>query len=121
VDPSVAMTGEVTLTRQVLPVGGIKEKVLAARAAGITRVFLPDRNKPDVEEIEDQSTLSGLQFCFVDHVSSVLDQILVSPRKRKPKTVCVTEEGTAATRTAKPRANASRPGKTGARKDGRAT
>ena len=121
VDPSVAMTGEVTLTGQVLPVGGIKEKVLAARAAGITRVFLPDRNKPDIEEIEDQSTLSGLQFCFVDHVSSVLDQILVSPRKRKPKTVCVTEEGTAATRTAKPRANASRPGKTGARKDGRAT
>ena len=51
VDPESAMTGEVTLTGQVLPVGGIKEKVLAAKAAGITRVYLPDRNEADVAEI----------------------------------------------------------------------
>ena len=57
VDPSVAMTGEVTLTGQVLPVGGIKEKVLAARAAGITTVFLPDRNEADVEEIRGDDLL----------------------------------------------------------------
>ena len=51
VDPEVAMTGEVTLTGQMLPVGGIKEKVLAAKAAGITRVYLPDRNEADMAEI----------------------------------------------------------------------
>jgi ATP-dependent Lon protease len=76
VDPSVAMTGEVTLTGQVLPVGGIKEKVLAARAAGITRVFLPDRNEADVEEIRGEDLLTGLQFTYVDHVDVALDKIL---------------------------------------------
>ena len=70
------MTGEVTLTGQVLPVGGIKEKVLAARAAGITRVFLPDRNEADVDEIRGEDLLAGLQFTYVDHVDTVLDKTL---------------------------------------------
>jgi ATP-dependent Lon protease len=82
VDPSVAMTGEVTLTGQVLPVGGIKEKVLAARAAGITRVFLPDRNQADVEEIRGEDLLTGLQFTYVDHVDTVLDKALARPSGR---------------------------------------
>ncbi len=87
VDSSVAMTGEVTLTGQVLPVGGIKEKVLAARAAGITRVFLPDRNEADVSEIRGDDLLQGLEFVYVDHVGAVLDQILASPKKpRRPRT-----------------------------------
>ena len=93
VDPSVAMTGEVTLTGQVLPVGGIKEKVLAARAAGITRVFLPDRNEADVEEIRGDDLLTGLQFTYVDHVDVALDKILCRtasgarvPKKRPAKT-----------------------------------
>ncbi len=68
VDAGVAMTGEVTLTGQVLPVGGIKEKVLAARAAGISRVFLPDRNEADVDEIRGEDLLRGLEFVYVDHV-----------------------------------------------------
>jgi ATP-dependent Lon protease len=76
VDPSVAMTGEVTLTGQVLPVGGIKEKVLAARAAGITRVVLPDRNEADVDEIRGEDLLTGLQFTYADHVDMVLDKTL---------------------------------------------
>jgi ATP-dependent Lon protease len=89
VDPSVAMTGEVTLTGQVLPVGGIKEKVLAARAAGITRVFLPDRNRADIEEIRKDELLSDIQICYVEHVSVVLDQTLVSAKKRPAGATCV--------------------------------
>jgi ATP-dependent Lon protease len=77
VDPNVAMTGEVTLTGQVLPVGGIKEKVLAARAAGITHVFLPDRNEADVDEIRGDGVLDGITFTYVEHVSTALDQVLL--------------------------------------------
>jgi hypothetical protein len=68
-------------------VGGIKEKVLAARAAGITRVFLPDRNEADLDEIRGEDLLSGLTFTYVEHVSTVLDQILTTgkkPRGRRP-------------------------------------
>ncbi len=83
VDSDTAMTGEVTLTGQVLPVGGIKEKVLAARAAGITRVFLPDRNEADVDEIKGDDVLSGVEFIYADHVSTVLDQVLQNGKKRR--------------------------------------
>ena len=83
VDADVAMTGEVTLTGQVLPVGGIKEKVLAAKAAGIPRVFLPDRNEADVAEIRGDEILEGLEFRYVDHVTQVLDEALRAPRARR--------------------------------------
>jgi ATP-dependent Lon protease len=85
VDSSVAMTGEVTLTGQVLPVGGIKEKVLAAKAAGITRVFLPDRNEADVQEMRGEDLLRGLRFYYVEHVSAVLEQILARTRSKPVK------------------------------------
>ncbi len=78
VDPSVAMTGEVTLTGQVLPVGGIKEKVLAARAAGITHVFLPFRNEADVDDIRGDAVLEGITFTYVEHVGMAFDQVLLS-------------------------------------------
>ena len=71
----VAMTGEVTLRGKVLPVGGIKEKVLAAKRAGITRVVLPDRNRRDVEEIEPH-LLSGLEFHYVSTIHEALEPIL---------------------------------------------
>jgi ATP-dependent Lon protease len=67
----VAMTGEVTLTGQVLPIGGLKEKSLAAQRAGIKRVIVPDRNAGDVEEIPEHE-LGGLEFVFVDEVSEAL-------------------------------------------------
>jgi ATP-dependent Lon protease len=67
----VAMTGEVTLTGQVLPIGGLKEKSLAAQRAGIKRVIVPDRNAGDVEEIPEHE-LGGLEFVFVDEVSKAL-------------------------------------------------
>jgi ATP-dependent Lon protease len=71
----VAMTGEVTLTGQVLPIGGLKEKSLAAQRAGIKRVIVPDRNAGDVEEIPEHE-LGGLEFVFVDEVSEALDVAL---------------------------------------------
>ncbi|HYC80281.1 MAG TPA: S16 family serine protease, partial [Solirubrobacterales bacterium] len=71
----VAMTGEVTLTGQVLPIGGLKEKSLAAQRAGIKKVIVPDRNAGDVEEIPEQE-LGNLEFVFVDEVSEALDVAL---------------------------------------------
>jgi ATP-dependent Lon protease len=71
----VAMTGEVTLTGQVLPIGGLKEKSLAAQRAGIKRVIVPERNEGDVGEIPEHE-LGDLEFAFVDEVSKALDVAL---------------------------------------------
>jgi ATP-dependent Lon protease len=71
----VAMTGEVTLTGQVLPIGGVKEKSLAAQRAGIKRVIVPERNRGDVAEIPERE-LGGLEFVFVGEVSEALDVAL---------------------------------------------
>ncbi len=75
VRPRVAMTGEITLRGKVLPVGGVKEKVLAAKRAGIERVVLPERNRRDVEEIS-QPLLEGLELCFVGTIDEALDLTL---------------------------------------------
>ncbi|GAB4252303.1 MAG: endopeptidase La [Thermoleophilia bacterium] len=75
VSAEVAMTGEVTLTGQVLPVGGIKEKVIAARQAGIHTIFLPDRNEADVAEIKED-IINDVEFVLVDHVNAVLERAL---------------------------------------------
>jgi ATP-dependent Lon protease len=71
----VAMTGEVTLTGQVLPIGGLKEKSLAAQRAGIKKVIVPERNEADVEEIPEHE-LGDLEFVFVDEVSKAIDVAL---------------------------------------------
>jgi len=71
----VAMTGEITLRGKVLPVGGIKEKVLAAKRSGITRVVLPERNRQDVEEIE-ADLLSGIEFNYVGTIDEALEYTL---------------------------------------------
>jgi ATP-dependent Lon protease len=67
----VAMTGEISLRGMVLPVGGIKEKVLAALAAGIEQVILPSRNKKDVEEVPLEAKRQ-LQFYFIDDVNEAM-------------------------------------------------
>ncbi len=72
----VAMTGEITLRGKVLPVGGIREKVLAAHRAGIKKVLLPKDNEPDIAEIP-QSVRKQLQFVLIDHVSGALEEALV--------------------------------------------
>jgi ATP-dependent Lon protease len=71
----VAMIGEVTLTGQVLPIGGLKEKSLAAQRAGIKRVIVPERNEGDVAEIPKHE-LGDLEFVFVDEVSKAIDVAL---------------------------------------------
>jgi ATP-dependent Lon protease len=71
----VAMTGEVTLTGQVLPIGGLKEKSLAAQRAGIVRVLVPERNEGDVAEIPERER-SELEFVFVDEVSKAIEAAL---------------------------------------------
>ena len=71
----VAMTGEITLRGKVLPVGGIKEKVLAAHRAGIREVILPSRNERDVEEVPEELRRQ-LSFVFVDDAEEVLRQAL---------------------------------------------
>ena len=71
----IAMTGEVTLAGLVLPIGGIKEKVLAARRAGIHRVVLPQANKKDLRELPDH-VRQEMQFHFVDRVEEVLSLVI---------------------------------------------
>jgi ATP-dependent Lon protease len=77
VQADIAMTGEISLRGLVLPVGGIKEKTIAAARAGIRRVILPARNRRDLEEIPD-STRSLLQFIWVEHVAEALKAALGS-------------------------------------------
>jgi ATP-dependent Lon protease len=75
VSSEVAMTGEITLTGLVLPIGGVKEKVLAAQRAGISRVILPKRNEGDVAEIPDHER-GDLEFAYVERVTQALDVAL---------------------------------------------
>jgi ATP-dependent Lon protease len=74
--PDVAMTGEITLRGKVLPVGGIKEKLLAAKRAGIRRVLLPEQNRRDVLEIPAE-LLKGLELDYVGTVDDALDRALL--------------------------------------------
>ncbi|MDR1730295.1 MAG: endopeptidase La [Prevotellaceae bacterium] len=73
---NLAMTGEMTLRGKVLPVGGIKEKILAAKRAGIKDVILCSENKKDIDEIKD-SYVKGLKFHYVDDIKEVLDFALL--------------------------------------------
>ncbi len=71
----VAMSGEITLTGQVLPVGGLKEKSLAAQRAGIKRVIVPERNKGDIEEIPERER-ADLEFVYAEEIGDVLEVAL---------------------------------------------
>lgn len=82
--PNTAMTGEITLTGLVLPIGGVKEKVLAARAAGIRRVILPKANEKDVQEVP-ASARHELEFIFAKTISDALAAALSKPAGPKAK------------------------------------
>ncbi|MBI3664687.1 MAG: endopeptidase La [Acidobacteria bacterium] len=84
VRPQLAMTGEITLTGQVLPVGGIKEKVLAAKAAGVAEVILPAENEVNVQEDLKSEQLGDMKLHYVRTIEEVIDYALVA-RKQKPK------------------------------------
>ena len=83
VKKDLAMTGEITLRGEVLPVGGIKEKLLAAKRSGIKEVIMSSKNKQDVEEIEARY-LKGLKIHYVEHMKSVLDLALTKEKVAEP-------------------------------------
>lgn len=76
VDAKTAMTGEVTLRGRVLPIGGLKEKVLAAKMARIKKVLVPEKNRPDIEELSEEIT-EGLDIVYVKAMSQVLEEALI--------------------------------------------
>ena len=71
----LAMTGEITLRGRVLPIGGLKEKLLAAKYAKIKEVLVPEKNRPDIEEM-DREIIQGLNIQFVDNMKDVLGEAL---------------------------------------------
>lgn len=81
IDPSWAMTGEITLQGRIMPVGGIREKVLAAKRAGITKIILPRENEPSFTEI-DQSTVADIHIKLVDSFGDIIDTV---PIETPPK------------------------------------
>jgi len=76
----IAMTGEVTITGKILPIGGLKEKLLAAHRAGIKKVLIPEDNKKDLAEIPDKIK-SDMEITTVSHVDNVLQISLTKPLK----------------------------------------
>ena len=83
VKPNLAMTGEITLRGRVLPVGGIKEKILAAKRANIKEIILCKENEKDILDI-DASYLKGLKFHYVDRMKEVLDAALMKSKVSEP-------------------------------------
>jgi ATP-dependent Lon protease len=85
VNPKFAMTGEITLRGTVMPVGGVKEKVLAALRAGIRETILPEKNKKDLEDIPD-AVKEQMTFHWVSTMSQVLQLALgITKKPRKPQ------------------------------------
>ena len=96
VKAKLAMTGEITLRGKVLPVGGIKEKVLAARRAGITKIILCEKNKKDIEEIASKY-LKNIEIYFANTVEEVLEIALLKEKVEHPMEFVVEDEKTAQT------------------------
>jgi ATP-dependent Lon protease len=84
VKKSIAMTGEITLRGKVLPVGGIKEKILAAKRAHIKEIILCEENRRDVEDIKEEY-LKGLTFHYVKEMSQVIDLAILDEKVKNPK------------------------------------
>lgn len=91
VKAKLAMSGEITLRGKVLPVGGIKEKILAAKRSGIREIILSVKNRKDIDEIE-KHYLKGLRFHFVDTVDDVLKIALMKEKVKHPIRFILTEQ-----------------------------
>lgn len=89
----VAMTGEISLMGKVLPVGGIKEKVLAAKRAGIKEVVLPEKNQNDLDDLTDEAK-KDMKFVFVKDIPDVLREVIRKPARHKAKSNVVRHQGT---------------------------
>lgn len=87
----IAMTGEITLRGTVTAIGGVKEKILAAKRAGITDLVLPEENRKDIEEISSMY-LEGLSFHYVDHVGKLLEYALIDEKVENPLKVTIPEK-----------------------------
>ena len=87
------MTGEITLRGKVMPVGGIKEKILAARRAGVKDIILSKRNQKDVDEIK-HDYLKNLSIHYVDDANEVLELSLLKEKVKNPKKFPVSGKGT---------------------------
>jgi len=85
VSDDVGMTGEITLTGQVLPIGGVREKSLAAQRAGLKRLILPRENEHDLDELPPE-TRDALEFVFVDSIDEVFDAAFGGKRAGRPRT-----------------------------------
>lgn len=95
VKANLAMTGEITLRGRVLPVGGIKEKILAAKRAGIKEIILCEQNKKDINEIQPEY-LKGLTFHYVNNISEVLEIALTEKKVNHPLVLNYTTQTTQA-------------------------
>lgn len=80
----ISMTGEITLRGKVLPVGGIKEKILAAKRAGITEIIISKENQKDIAEIKDKY-LKGIAFKYVETITDVIDEALLRQKVKNPR------------------------------------
>jgi ATP-dependent Lon protease len=83
VDDDVGMTGEITLTGQVLPIGGLREKSLAAERSGLRRVVFPRENEPDLEDLPAE-TRQALEFVPVDTIDEVFAAVFDGKRRARP-------------------------------------
>lgn len=79
---NISMTGEITLRGEVLPVGGLKEKVIGAKKAGVDKIILPSSNKKDIEEL-DKEIINNLKFIYVDNYLQVFENLTYLNKKKK--------------------------------------
>jgi ATP-dependent Lon protease len=91
----VGMTGEITLTGQVLPIGGLREKVLAAQRYGLKRIVMPSDNEPDLEELPDEPR-NELEFILADTIEDVFAVAFSSPGRSRPQATPASERQAAA-------------------------